>query len=132
MTRATRDWKQIECSYRGELDYLDSTSEAALHFSEDYGYGDAAHCRTAFHRPVVSPAKEAAENTERASQIGRTDNIAGTSGEAPLVKEAAENALEAFRIVGTAKEAETLGAATEMHSENSRDSRSISSNEQLT
>ena len=63
----------------------------------------------------MSPAKEAAENTERASKIGRTYNIAGTSGEAPLVKEAAENAVEAFRIVGTAKEAETLIAAPVMH-----------------
>ena len=42
---------------------------------------------------------EAAENTIRASQIGRTFNVAGTAGAAPLVKDAAENAEEASRIV---------------------------------
>ena len=134
MNRDTRDLEQIECSYR-ELDYPTSTSEAALYSPEDseYGdvancratlhrpvvestsepegpeYGDAAHCRTTLHRPLVSPENEAAENTVRASQIG-------ISGAAPLVKEAAENAVEASWIVGAAKVPETLGAVQVMHS----------------
>ena len=48
--------------------------------------GDVAHCST---------VKKAAQNKVRASQIGRTVNVAGTSGAAPLVKEADENAVEA-------------------------------------
>ena len=28
---------------------------------EDPQYGDTAHCKTALHKPVVSPLKEAAE-----------------------------------------------------------------------
>ena len=104
------------CSYRGELYYPASTSEAALYSSEDYGYEVAAHFTAALHTPVVSPAKEAAENTVRAYQIGRTVNVACTSGAAPLVKEAAANAVEASRIVGAAVVVETLGAATVMHS----------------
>ena len=47
MNRATRDLEQIECSYRGELDYPASTSKAALYSLEDSEYGDAAHCRAA-------------------------------------------------------------------------------------
>ena len=64
----------------------------------------------------MSTAKEVAENTVRASQIGRTVNAAGTSGAAPSVKEATENAVEAYRIVGAAKVVETLGAGPVMHS----------------
>ena len=56
--------KQIECSYRGELDSPASTPEAGLYSPDASGYGDAAHCRAALHRPVASPAKEV-----RASQI---------------------------------------------------------------
>ena len=56
--------KQIECLYRGELDYPASTPEAGLYSPDASGYGDAAHCRAALHRPVASPAKEV-----RASQI---------------------------------------------------------------
>ena len=35
MNRATEDVDQLECSYRGELDYLASTSEDALYFLGD-------------------------------------------------------------------------------------------------
>ena len=80
-----------------ELDFPASTSEAALNSPEDSEYGDAAYCRAALHRPVASPANEAAENTVRASQTGRTVNIAG-------------NAVEASHIVRAAKLAETLAA----------------------
>jgi len=52
----------------------------------------------------VSPAKEAALNTVRESQMGRTVNVAGTSGAAPLVEEAAKNAVEASQILGAAPE----------------------------
>ena len=55
-----RDLEQIEFSYRGELDYPASTSEATLYSPEDSEYGEAAQCRAAIHRPVVSTAKEAA------------------------------------------------------------------------
>ena len=64
----------------------------------------------------MSTAKEAAENTVIASLIGRTVNAAVTSGAAPLVKEATENAVEAYRIVGAAKVVETVGAGPVMHS----------------
>ena len=81
--------------YRGKLDFPASTSEAALNSPEDSEYGDAAHCRAALYRTDASPVKKAAQNKVRASQIGRTVNVAGTSGAAPLVKEADENAVEA-------------------------------------
>jgi len=42
-------------------------------------YRDSANSRAALHKPVVSPAKEAAENTVRASQIGKTVKVAETS-----------------------------------------------------
>ena len=58
MNRATGDLKQLECSYRGELDYPASTSEAALNSPEDPEYGDTAHCRATLYRPVVEPAAE--------------------------------------------------------------------------
>ena len=83
---------------------------------EDTEYGEDAHCRTTLHRPVDSPAKEAAENTVRAYQIGRTVKVAWTSEAAPLVKEEAEITVEASWIVGTAKVTGTLEAALVMHS----------------
>ena len=58
--------------------------------------------------PVI---KEASENTVRASQIGRTINVAVTLGAAPLVKKAAGNVVEASHILRAAKLMETLEAA---------------------
>ena len=58
MNRATGDLEQLECSYRGELDFLASTSEAALDSPDSTEYGDTAHCRATLHRPVVESAAE--------------------------------------------------------------------------
>ena len=78
---------------------------------EDPVYGDAAHCRRAYHRPVASPVKEAAENAVGTSQILRTANVAETSGAASVLKEAAENTVRASQIERTANLAETPGPA---------------------
>ena len=77
MNRAIGDLEQMECSYGGELHYPASTAEAALYSPEDSEYRDTAHCRATLHRPVVSPAKAAAENTVRASQLGRAVIVEG-------------------------------------------------------
>ena len=66
-------------------------------------FGDAAHCRAALHRSVATPTKEAAD-------VGAT-RVAESPGAAPIVKEAAENAIGASKIVGAARVAETPGAA---------------------
>ena len=50
--------------YRRELDYLASSSEAALYSLEDPVYGDAAHCKAALHRPVMEPAVTEPEDPE--------------------------------------------------------------------
>ena len=55
--------------------------------------------------------KEAAENIARASQNGRTINVAGTSRVVPLVKEAAQSVVEVSHIVRAAKVTEALVAA---------------------
>jgi len=62
---------------------------------EDSEYGDTAHCRTAFHRPVASPVKETAENAVGTSQILRTANVAEAQVAAPVVKVAARITVEA-------------------------------------
>ena len=59
----------------------------------------------------MSQAKEAAQNTVRESQMGRTVNVAGTSGAAPLVEEATKNAVEASQLLGAAPVMKTLEAA---------------------
>ena len=43
---------------------------------DDSEYGDAAHSRAALHRPAASSTREDAENTVRASHIRRTANAA--------------------------------------------------------
>ena len=78
---------------------------------DDPEFGDAAHCRAAPHRPVVSPAKESAENAVEAPQIVGVTKVAETPGAAKLAKEAAVNAVEAPQILGAAEVAETPGAA---------------------
>ena len=78
---------------------------------DDPEFEDAAHCWAAPHRPVVSPAKESAENAVKAPQIVGATKRAETPGAAQITKEAAENAVEALQIVGAAEVVETPGAA---------------------
>ena len=66
-------------------------------------FGDAPHWWAALHRFVASPAKEAAD-------VGAA-RVVDTPGTAPVVKEAAENAVGVSQIVGATKAAETPGAA---------------------
>ena len=71
--------------------------------TEDPKFGDAAHCGAALHRSIAIPAKEAAD-------VGAA-RVVDTPGTAPVVKEAAENAVGVSQIVGATKAAETPGAA---------------------
>ena len=57
---------------------------------DDPEFGDAAHCRAAPHRPVVSPAKESAENAVEALQIVGAAEVVETPGAARIVLEAVE------------------------------------------
>ena len=69
---------------------------------DDLEFGDTAHCRLALRRPVVSLAKEAAENTVEASQITEAAKVAETQGAAQVAKEAFENTVEASQITEAA------------------------------
>ena len=71
--------------------------------TEDPKFGDAAHCGAALHRSIAIPAKEAAD-------VGAA-RVVDTPGTAPVVKEAAENAVGVSQIVGATKATETPGAA---------------------
>ena len=68
MNRATGDLEQI-VFVQGELDYPASISQAAQYSPEDSEYGDGAHCRAAFHRPVVESIAEPEETPLLVEQL---------------------------------------------------------------
>ena len=70
---------------------------AALHRPVVSSTREDANCRAALHRSVASLTREDAENTVRASHIRRTANAVRTSGAASLVKEKAEVAARIVR-----------------------------------